>query len=95
LRPAVVTELVTLFKDETPPRIAALRAALGRHDPTQLAQAAHRLKGEAGVIGAYELEDLARQLEQLGNSGTIVGAETLLERVEPAFHRAAAVLRTG
>jgi two-component system sensor histidine kinase/response regulator len=93
LRPALVAELITLFRQAAPQRVAALRDACQRGDAAALSNAAHALKGEAAAIGAHELEDLCRALERLGAAHTVVGADALLESLDGALQRATAALR--
>ena len=48
----LLKELVGLFLDECPQRMAEIREALTRRDATKLRQAAHTLKGSVGNFGA-------------------------------------------
>jgi HPt (histidine-containing phosphotransfer) domain-containing protein len=83
-----VGRIVDKFFEETPQRLASLRAAVERHDAHQLEQAAHALYGITGTVGANEMSDLSRELEQLGRSGTTDGALALVIGLEAALVRA-------
>jgi CheY-like chemotaxis protein len=81
-------ELIDMFLDDTPPRLASLREAAARQDAAALIEVSHALKGAAAHFGAHELATRCEQLEQLARGGTLEGAEELLQRMEDAFARA-------
>ena len=64
--PDVVREVVHAFIDSTPSIIERIVLAAEGADHTEIAQAAHRLKGGCLAVGAGQLNDLADELEQLG-----------------------------
>jgi signal transduction histidine kinase/DNA-binding response OmpR family regulator len=64
--PEIVREIVSAFIDSTPPIIERIVQAADGADHTDIAQAAHRLKGGCLAIGAGQLNDLADELERLG-----------------------------
>ncbi len=88
----VVTPLIAQLLADLPARLAALREAVVQHDPEALARAAHRLKGDAGLLGVREVAACCTQLERLGRSGTLDGAAELLAALEHAVERARPVL---
>ena len=78
----VVEEVVGLFIQDIPGRLAGLSEAVGREDAGALEFAAHRLKGGAATLGAIRLARLCEGLEQQGRGGSCAGAaETLVEVV--------------
>jgi signal transduction histidine kinase/CheY-like chemotaxis protein/HPt (histidine-containing phosphotransfer) domain-containing protein len=62
-------EVVGLFLDDTPGRLAAIDQAVAAGDAAQLATAAHALKGSAGNVGARALHVAAGELESLARAG--------------------------
>jgi HPt (histidine-containing phosphotransfer) domain-containing protein len=64
-------EIVRLYADEMPERIAALLTRYESGDRVGLATLAHQLKGSAGSHGFHPITPYAAKLEQLvrGNSG--------------------------
>ena len=92
-QPDVLTELIDLFLEDTPPRLAAVRDAVTRHDGDALRQAAHALKGSAASLGATEVRSLCAELEQLGKHGGLGATEALLRQLEDAYGRAETALR--
>ena len=62
-------ELIDLFLEDTPGRIAGMRDAIAREDWPALASWAHSLKGSCGSLGAQHMAGLCGRLEQHGRSG--------------------------
>ena len=60
---AMTKEVIELFVKDTPPRLAAMRAAVETGDGAALAKAAHALKGGASNIGAKAIQQHADALE--------------------------------
>jgi HPt (histidine-containing phosphotransfer) domain-containing protein len=89
--PDRVGQIIQRFLEETEQRLVTLRAAVHDDDARSLEQAAHALKGIAGTVGANELHDIARRLEELGRAGTTLGAGPLLTDLEGAVQRATPV----
>ncbi|MFM9880103.1 MAG: response regulator [Burkholderiaceae bacterium] len=65
----MVRELLALFLEKTPPRIAALHHAIARQDAPALVQAAHALQGAASNVGALAVQRLCQQLEVDAQAG--------------------------
>jgi PAS domain S-box-containing protein len=89
---AVVGPLIAQLLADLPARLAALREAVVQHDPEALASAAHRLKGDAGLLGVREVAACCAQLERLGRDGMLEGAAELLTALEHAVERARPIL---
>lgn len=92
--PDVLKEVLQLFLDDVPGRIERLRTACQTGNAVELHRAAHSLKGSAGNIGARDLLAVCRQLDELGKSGDVSGAQSLVasldaeySRVETEIHR--------
>jgi two-component system, sensor histidine kinase and response regulator len=83
-----VGRIVDRFLEETAERLSTLHHAVQADDPRLVEQSAHALKGIAGTVGANEMHDLARQLEQLGRAGSTAGASALLEQLQMSYARA-------
>ncbi len=62
-------ELIDLFFEDAPGRIAGMRDAVTREDWPALASWAHSLKGSCGSLGAVRMADLCARLERLGRTG--------------------------
>jgi CheY-like chemotaxis protein len=83
--PAFLTELVTVFSEETPRLLAALRSAVVAGDAGQVAATAHTLKGSSGYLGALGIQRLSERLEGLGRSESVEGATELVDQAEQEF----------
>jgi HPt (histidine-containing phosphotransfer) domain-containing protein len=80
-------EVFTLFREDLPPRIRAMRDALDQHNPAALASAAHAVKSSAGNVGAVAVRQIAGELEALGMACTIEGAGAIVEKLAAAVTR--------
>lgn len=62
----LLREMYELFRDDTPPRIAQLEAAIAKGDRAQMGDTAHAVKGAASTMGAPRVRALAQVLEASG-----------------------------
>lgn len=88
-----VVELIQIFEEDTPQRIAALKEALARGDTKAACMEAHSLKGGAGNMGLLRVAELARVLEHRYREGTNLTSEPVLSQLEAEIPRALAGLR--
>jgi HPt (histidine-containing phosphotransfer) domain-containing protein len=66
----LLRELVSIFKEDFPQHLRALREALARHDRKQVAIVSHTLKGMLANLAVTEAAATAARLEQLAVNGT-------------------------
>lgn len=59
-----LAELVEMFVEEMPERMARIAAELAQADWPALIRTAHQLKGAAGSYGFHQITPLARSLER-------------------------------
>jgi HPt (histidine-containing phosphotransfer) domain-containing protein len=92
--PDVLGEVLRLFLDEVPRRVARLKAAWDARNAGELQRAAHSLKGSSGNIGAHHMYEICKQLDERGTAGDFNGARHLIDaldeeytRVEAEIHR--------
>lgn len=81
----LLQELIVLFLDDAPQRLARLREAAAGHDLPALAQAAHTLKGAMGNLCATRAFDAAQRLESLAHAGDAQHAGEALAALEAAM----------
>ena len=86
--PDRVGQIIARFLEESEERLATIDAAVTDHDPRALEAAAHALKGAAGTVGANELCDIARELEQLAHNGSADEIQGHLAELSSAWERA-------
>jgi HPt (histidine-containing phosphotransfer) domain-containing protein len=92
--PDVLGEVLRLFLDEVPRRVARLKAAWDDRNAGELQRAAHSLKGSSGNIGAHHMYEICKQLDERGTAGDFNAARHLIDsldeeytRVEAEIHR--------
>ena len=81
---ALGIEILNMFRDDCPARVAAIRAAVQRGDADDIRTAAHTLKGSASYLTAVFVVEAAARLELLGREGRVSEAAAVLERLDAA-----------
>jgi CheY-like chemotaxis protein len=89
---ALLGELIDSFLQETPHLLAALRKCVDEGNAAGLRQAAHPLKSSSRDFGATQLSEWARELEEMGKTGTLDGAKALVDLVEAEYSSVKAAL---
>ena len=87
-------EVFELFLEDGPRMVRVVREASERGDASSLERAAHSLKGALLNLSADPVAELARVLEERGRSGSLEGSEGDLRKLEEAFEKLEAVLRS-
>lgn len=72
--------------------VDSMRAAAANGNADELRRAAHRLKGSAATLGVRQVAALSYELESLGKSGSVLGAEATIDRLLAALAAAAPFL---
>ena len=90
--PDPLADLIDLFLQDTPLRVAKMQAAIAQSDASALASAAHSLKGSSSNLGARRLSNLCLGLERLAKAGSLPEAQTLFPQLTEEFGRVCAVL---
>jgi two-component system sensor histidine kinase/response regulator len=72
---ALMSDVIQLFLDDCPARLAAIKDAVTRRHPDDLRAAAHALKGSAGNLSATSLFHAADVLERVAAEGHMDAAE--------------------
>jgi len=75
--------LIGIFLADCPGKLAAIQAAVVAHDPREIMNTSHSLKGSVSVFGAKSAADAAQNLEDMGRKGKHEGfgeAFALLKR---------------
>jgi HPt (histidine-containing phosphotransfer) domain-containing protein len=83
----IVTELIDIFLEDTPPWLTALHEALLRSDVRAFAHAAHSLKGSCGTIGAKRMAAICAALEGSARRGYLEAVRTSLDGLSAEFQR--------
>jgi HPt (histidine-containing phosphotransfer) domain-containing protein len=88
----VVREVLTLFRDGAPERLAAIREACRARDADALGRTAHEFKGASATIGAFALQQCCRDLELAAQSETVEGSAALLDALSAEYARVDAAI---
>jgi HPt (histidine-containing phosphotransfer) domain-containing protein len=67
----LLTDVIRLFLDDCPKRLAAIKEAVELKDADLIRISAHALKGAAGTLSAAAVFDAAQTLERLGTEGRL------------------------
>jgi HPt (histidine-containing phosphotransfer) domain-containing protein len=79
----VVVEILDLFFETTPQRVAEVRSG----DAWRAAQALHALKSSAAMVGGMELQGLAQDMERLAREGDAEAVGLRLADLQAAVAR--------
>jgi CheY-like chemotaxis protein len=85
-------ELAGMYRQDGPPRIAAMRQAYSRHDPAALAKLSHALGGSSASIGARGLAARCKELELLVRTGLPEDTDGRIADIEHEYNRIASRL---
>jgi hypothetical protein len=83
----LVKSLTKSFLADAPRRLAAIRAALAAKNAAKLDTAAHALKGSVAIFGAQTAVTAAKNLEAMGRSRNLNGADAQFRALEAAMQQ--------
>jgi HPt (histidine-containing phosphotransfer) domain-containing protein len=86
-------EIVGIFLEDTPKRIAELEESLAGNDTLRFTRAAHSVKGSSSNLGALALRAVAERLELQSKQTGLAGVEPIFAELKSEFASAAAELR--
>jgi|GEM_PF-1146363 len=82
----LLNQLIEIFLQDDK-SLEGIREAVGRGDPEALNKSAHRLKGSLGTFAAHAAFEFAQELERIGISGVMSGAQEVLLELENEIAR--------
>lgn len=88
-------EVVTIYRTDTPARIAAMRKAACEEDRLAMARLAHALGGSCASIGAMRMANLCRKLECRCNVSMFDEWSTLLDAINEEYTHIDAQLQSA
>ena len=89
---AFLREIIGIFLEDTPQRIAELKECLSVFDQPRFTRAAHSIKGSASNLGATQVRAVAEKLEYQSRNSGLNGLAELLATLENVFAVARAEL---
>ena len=90
--PDIIEEVGGLFLKHAPEKIAAIERAAAEKDAKALQVSAHSLKSSSAYVGAMGLSSMSKDLEMIGRSGSVEGAEGKIEALTAEYRRVKAAL---
>ena len=86
-------EIVSIYIEDTPKRLADLRSCLASGDVNAFTRAAHTIKGSSANVGAQVLKGFAERLETVSRKEGLGGVSGLIADCEAEFERVKVELR--
>lgn len=83
--PAFLRELIDVFLEDVPQRIAEIEKALATSDAVLLTRAAHTIKGSGSNFGAAGLGHVALEMEKQGKAAAFADAAASLPALKAEF----------
>jgi HPt (histidine-containing phosphotransfer) domain-containing protein len=90
--PDLIVELIDLYLQDTPRRLAVMSSLCGEQDAVSLRKEAHGLKGSSATLGAAGVVALCQDIEQLEHrrpsetsADVLIALSEEFERVREAF----------
>jgi HPt (histidine-containing phosphotransfer) domain-containing protein len=92
--PGFLRELIDVYIEDLPLRLAELEKAIATQDAALLTRAAHTIKGSSGNFGAAPLAAVALTMEKQGKAAAFADAATTLPELKAEADRVVAALKT-
>jgi len=83
----LINKLFQLYLEDSKALFKEIRNAIQNNDPVELERSAHSLKGMSINLSAYKVSELASQLEDIGESGEVVGTESILGNLSESLNK--------
>ena len=78
-------DMVALYVEQMPERLAAARTAVARGDVKAFARAAHAIKSSSAQLGATRLTALLQETEDVAERGATIDAPHHLAEIEREY----------
>lgn len=78
-------DIISIFLEDTPQRLAELRESLANRDQPRFTRAAHSIKGSSSNLGATQLRAISEKLEHKSKHQGLGDVDTLITELEVAF----------
>jgi HPt (histidine-containing phosphotransfer) domain-containing protein len=78
-------ELIEIYLQDTPQRLAELDEALNKTDVPAFTRAAHTIKGSSSNFGAVKLTKLAHEIELHGKAGNLSASPELCGKLKSEY----------
>jgi HPt (histidine-containing phosphotransfer) domain-containing protein len=85
--PGLVARLIETYLRSSPELIDSMRQAVSSDDAETIERTAHSLKSSSATLGAVELAELCKELEQIGREASTARAAEVFAGLETEFDR--------
>ena len=85
-------ELIQIYLEDSPLRIAEIELSLEQADSLRLTRAAHRLKGSSSNFGALQLRAVSEKIEHFGRDGLLGEVSAQMPELKIEFDRVKSAL---
>jgi len=89
----LLQRLLQSYLNTTPRLLEDIRKGMASQNTNAVYESAHSLKSSSAYVGATALSELAQQLEAIGLTGSLQGAEAVVQELETAYQQVDALLR--
>ncbi|MGB7445190.1 MAG: response regulator, partial [Coleofasciculaceae cyanobacterium] len=79
--------LIDTYLEDTPSLISQMSKAIAAQEPEAMQRAAHTLKSSSASLGAISLSQLCQELETMGASQIIIGANQIMSQLEAEYEK--------
>ncbi|MEL6594162.1 MAG: Hpt domain-containing protein [Bacteroidota bacterium] len=83
----MIIDLVDTLAETTPELLSELKAGVNSQDAVQIREAAHALKSSNAQLGALNLSELCRRMEEMGKREELEETATLLTMIFQEFQK--------
>ena len=83
----ILKTIIEQYLEDAPQHLQAIREAIAKADSESLRKSAHTLRSSNANLGALNLADWCKELENLGRSGTTEGAKDSLLQLQAEYER--------
>ena len=83
--PNFLRELIDMFLQDVPERLAEIESALAKQDAALLTRAAHTIKGSSSNFGAAGLMKVSLEMEHQGKEAAFAAAAATLPALKAEF----------
>jgi len=87
-------EIIGIYLDDTPQRIADLRRSFDTGDKPLFIRSAHTIKGSSANVGVSRVRAIAEQIEHRSKLEALAGLAALLDDLDAAYAEAVTELNT-
>jgi len=85
--PESLSELITLYCQQTTDQLTKLRTAIGKGIAEDVRKVAHSCAGSSATCGMNAIVPSLRELERISGTGSLQGAAGLIEQADAEFER--------